>query len=139
MAEFRKQRLAEMTESEQVLSGLLRIKYQIQGYVASEGFDENRKFARFLEDYLIVTHKKQKELAEDLDIHPARLNRILKAKEKIGKSMAFRLEKHSGNLIPAILWWRLAQKEVDHEIQTDEIEKKKEGEKVKNVVYSTFV
>ncbi len=108
--EFRKKRLAEMTEEERLLSGLLRIKYQVKAYINTAGHDENRSLAKFLHDYLQVTGKKQKELAEDIDVHPTRISRILNGREKIGKSIAYRLEKHSGNLIPAIYWWCLAQK-----------------------------
>ena len=135
MAEFRKKRLMEMTGEEKVFSNLMRIKYQMQHYVGSPGYDDNRKFANFLEDYLIAVNRKQKEFAEDIDIHPARLSRIMNDKEKIGKSLAYRLEKHSGKLIPAILWWKLAQKEVEYEIQTDSVNREKEGKKVKNVVF----
>ncbi|HMQ61530.1 MAG TPA: helix-turn-helix domain-containing protein [Flavilitoribacter sp.] len=135
MAEFRKNRLMEMTGEEKVFSSLMRIKYQMQHYVRTPGYDGTRKFANFLEDYLIAVNRKQKEFAEDIDIHPARLSRILNDKEKIGKSLAYRLEKHSGELIPAILWWKLAQKEVEHEIQTDSVNREKEGKKVKNIVF----
>ena len=86
-------------------------------------------------EYLQVTNKKQKELASDIGIHPTRVSRILNGRERIGTSIAYRLEKHSGNLIPAILWWKLVQKEIEYEINTDEEERAKEELNVKNVVY----
>ncbi len=133
--EFRKKRLAGMSEEAKIFSGLLRIKYQIEDYVNSQGYEEGRELSKYLKEYLQVTNKKQKELAADIGIHPTRLSRILNGRERIGKSIAYRLEKHSGNLIPAILWWKLVQKEIENEINTDEEERAKEEMNVKNVVY----
>lgn len=133
--EFRRKRLLEMNEEAKIYSGLLRIKYQIEDYVNSQEYDEGKELSKYLTEYLQVTNKKQKELASDIDIHPTRLSRILNGRERIGKSIAYRLEKHSGNLIPAILWWKLVQKEIENEINTNEEERAKEELKVKNVVY----
>lgn len=85
--------------------------------------------------YIEVIDRKQKELAEEIDIHPSRLNRILKGKERIGKSIAYRLESHSGELIPAIYWWKLMQKEVEEEILTESQEREVERKHVKKVAY----
>ena len=49
--------------------------------------------------------------------------------------LAYRLEIHSGELIPAILWWKLVQKEIEQEIKEDTKERKKEKKNVKNIAY----
>ena len=104
-------------------------------YVTASDFSKQKSFGNFLKQYLKVVRRKQKELAEEIDIHPSRLNRIIKGKEKIGKSIAYRLERHSGEIIPAIFWWKLMQKEVEKEILTEEEERKKERKHVKKVAY----
>jgi plasmid maintenance system antidote protein VapI len=131
----RLRRLANRTPEEKILSGLLRIKYQMKDYIKQNQFDENKSVAHFLNEYLKVIDKKQKKLAEDIGVHVTRLSRILNEKEKLSLSIAYRLEAHSGDLIPAIMWWKLVQKEVEQEIKTDEEKRKKEKDKVKNIVY----
>lgn len=132
----RKKRLGKRTSEERIYSGLLRIKYQIKAYVSQPHYDEDQTSIYYLNEYLKVTNKKQKELAEDLGVHVTRLSRILNGKEKLSLSLAFRLEIHSGELIPAILWWKLVQKEIEEEINTNEGRKLEEKEKVKNIVFN---
>jgi len=133
--QLRMQRLKEMTDKEKVLSGLLSIKYRIKSYVEKRGDEKGKSFGQFLKEYIKVIGRNQKELAEEIDIHPSRLNRIIHGKEKIGKSIAYRLETHSGELIPAIYWWKLAQKEIEQEILTEKEERESEKKHVKNLAY----
>lgn len=134
-AEFRMKRRSEMTGKEKIFSGLLRIRYQMKSYIENKEYDEGQSVSKYLIDYSEVTGKNQKELAADIDVHPSRLSRILNGKERIGKSVAYRLEIHSGSLIPAILWWKLVQKEIEQEIKTEKEERRQEGKRVKNIVY----
>ena len=132
---FRMKRLEEMSNQDRVLSGLLSIKYQIKSYVTSLEFEESKSFGNFLLQYIELVDRKQKEFADDIDIHPSRLSRILKGKERIGKKLAYRLEQHSGEIIPAIFWWKLMQKEVEEEILTEKEARELEKSHVKNIVY----
>ena len=50
-------------------------------------------------------------------------------------SIAYRLEAHSGDLISAIMWWKVVQKEVEQEIRTDKEKREEEKKKVINVGY----
>ena len=98
---------------------------------------EDQAVAKYLNEYLNVVDKKQKELAEDIDLHVTRMSRILNGKERLSLSLAYRLEIHSGELIPAIIWWKLVQKEIEQEIKTNKEKRAIEKEKVKNVVYQS--
>ena len=133
--EFRKKLLEEKTTEDRIYSGLLRIKYQITGYLETAEFVPGKDVSFFLQEYLRVTHRKQKELADELNIHRTRLSRIVNRREKLSLPIAYRLEGHSGDLIPALLWWKLLQKEVEQEIRTDKKERKKEKDKLKKVAY----
>ena len=132
---LRMKRRNEMSEKDKILSGLLSIKYQIKSYVSSGDFITEKSFGNFLKQYLKIIGRKQKELAEEIDIHPSRINRIVRGKEKIGKSIAYRLESHSGEIIPAIFWWKLMQKEIEQELLSENKERKAERRHVKNIAY----
>ena len=134
---IRKKLLQEMSPEDKIYSGLLRLKYQIKDYLDNNVYDENKSVATFLKEYMKVLNKKQKDLSVDLDIHKTRVSRILNNRERISLQLAYRLEIHSGNLIPAILWWKLVQKEIEKEIKEDKKERKKEKRKVKNIVYTS--
>ncbi len=135
-AALRLQRRADMSEEERLLSALLGLKYQIRAYTAGDVFDASQSFANTLLAYLGLVNRNQKQFAADIDIHPSRLNRILKGKERIGKHLAFRLEKHSGYTIPAIYWWKLVQKEVEQEILTDAAVCESEQSRVSYTAYT---
>ncbi len=138
-AEFvrlRMQRRQAMSKQEKLLSNLLRLKYQLKTYLAEKEFKEENRLGEILKEYLQITERKQKELAKQIDIHPSRLNRIIKGKESLSKALAYRLEFHSGNTIPALYWWKLMQKEIEQEIRNEETERVAEQQYVNNVVLS---
>jgi len=133
---IRKKLLQEMSPQDKIYSGLLRLKYQINNYVENENFDPEKSISSYLREYMSIVKKKQKDLSVDLDIHKTRLSRILNNRERISLQLAYRLEIHSGDLIPAILWWKLVQKEIEEEIKEDKKERKKEKKRVKNIAVS---
>lgn len=133
--ELRKQRLLHRRPEEKMLSGLLRFKYELEDQVGRRDFDKEKGIPHFLSDYLNVTGRKQGELAEDIDLHPTRLSRILHGKEKLSLALAYRLEAHSGDTVPAILWWKLVQQEMEQEIKKDSDQKRQERRQVRRVVY----
>jgi len=126
---------AERTPEEVLLSELLSIKYRIEGSIQHKSFEFANTSGEFLQQYIQVIGKTQKELAEDISIHRSRLNRIIKGKDKISKSIAYRLEQHSGDIIPALYWWKLAQKEIEAEMRQETKEREIERKYVKNIVY----
>ncbi len=133
---IRKKSLEAMTPEDKVYAGLLRLKYTIESYIDNNIYEESKTVAIFLKEYMNILNKKQKDLATDLGIHKTRLSRILNGREKVSLQLAYRLEIHSGDLIPAILWWKLVQKEVEREIREDKKERKREKRNVRNIVYS---
>jgi len=48
--------------------------------------------------------------------------------------LTFRLEKHCGNLINALTWWRLASLKQESFIREDESLRKREGAQVTNAM-----
>lgn len=132
MKEIRFQKLRETTEEDRILADVMQLRFQIEDYVKNKAFSFNKTFGKFLEEYLRILKKSRKEIAEDLALHYTKLSRIINDKEEPNVELSYRLEKHSGNLIKAELWWKLAIKKQEFIISKDEVTRKVEQEKVKN-------
>lgn len=132
-AAWRKQRLAQRTPRQRLLAALLQLRYDIEAELSLP--QATRLVPHFLRAYLRAIGYTQQDLAQDLDVAPARLSRILHGKERLSLALAYRLERHSGELIPALLWWKLAQRAIEQEIMSDTDERAQEQQRVKRVVY----
>lgn len=132
MREIRMQKLREMTEGDRVLSDVMRLRFQMESYVIKSGFSFQKTFGKYLEEYIRILNRPRREIADDLSIHYTKLSRIINDKEEPNVELAYRLEKHSGNLIKAKLWWKLMIKKQEFIISQDEETRKEEQKKVKN-------
>lgn len=132
MKEIRMQKLGETTEQDRILSDVMRLRFQIESYVDESGFSFEKTFGKFLEEYIRILKKNRRQIADDLSIHYTKLSRIINDKEEPNVELTYRLEKHSGNLIKAKLWWKLIIKKQEFIIAQDEETRTKEQEKVKN-------
>lgn len=132
MKEFRMQQLRETTKEDQILSDVMRLRFQMEDYVNKQNFSFNKTFGKYLEEYLRIIKKSRKEIAEDLSIHYTKLSLFINDKEEPNIELSYRLEKHSGNLIKAELWWKLMLKKQEFIISKDEKTRKIEQQKVKN-------
>ena len=132
MQAFRIQMLKNRTEEQRIMSELLRLKYLMEDYIEIEPFSELKTFGKYLKEYVEVFKKNRKEIASDLNIHPTKLSRLINEKEEPNIELAYRLEKHSGNLIPALYWWKLTVKKQAYFIEKDEEKRKIEAAKVQN-------
>src|ERR1035437_282655 len=117
--ELRKRVQEQTTSKQKLLSHLLQLKYQIEDYSKNATYDANRSFGYFLREYLKPLNKKNKEFASDIDIDETELSQILNQHRKPADKFIIRLEIHSNKTIPAITWFRLLEKEKEHEILTD--------------------
>ena len=119
LAGHRAKRRAEMTEAEKLNLKLLQLKFRIEDYINGEEYKPQFTFGYFLEQYLQITNLKKKEFAMDIQIHETQLSQVLKNRREPNDSMMIRLELHSNNIIPAIDWFKLLEKEKGHQIKTD--------------------
>jgi plasmid maintenance system antidote protein VapI len=76
--------------------------------------------------------RSQKTFAEEIDVHPTKLSRIINGKENPNIELSYRLETHCGNIIPAVYWWRLHARRIEEDIRTNRIMRDEERHKVKN-------
>lgn len=131
---FRFKLLHEMTEEQRIYSDLLRFRYQMESYIKQEKFTQEKSFGKQLEEYARILKRTKKKLSEDLNIHSTRLSRIINDREEPNVELTYRLEKHSANLIPALVWWKLITKKQEFSISQDTKTRKKEAAMVTNAI-----
>ncbi len=132
MRALRMKMLREMTEKDRIFSDLMRLKLQMEDYTEEDAYAPAESFGHYLQEYLRIIGKTRKALAEDLSLHYSRLSRILNDKEEPNIEITYRLEKHSGELIPAVLWWKILAKRQEYLIRKDDDKRAEEAKKVKN-------
>ncbi len=127
LSEHRAMRRTEMTEEEKLHFKLFRLKFQLEDYLKEDQYNPQFTFGYFLEQYLQLTNRKKKEFAGDIQIHETLLSSILKNRREPNESFMIRLELHSNNMIPAIDWFKLLEKEKGHQINTNRSLRDKES------------
>jgi len=132
MKEIRFQKLREMTEEDRILSDIMRLRFNIENYLKTDSFSFEKTLGKYLEEYIRILKKSRREISEDLSVHYTKLSRIINDKEEPNIELTYRLDKHSGNLIKAKLWWRLIIKKQEFILSKDEDTRQKEEAKVKN-------
>ena len=128
---IRMERLKNMSESDILTANLIKIKLRIKDYFKRSKFEEKFSFSNQLKEYIKITKRSNKEIAENLNIHQTKLSRVINGKENPNVELMYRLEEHSGGELPAFYWWRLYSKELEHKIRTDLKKKLEEAKKVK--------
>lgn len=137
LSEFRRMRLLQLgkrTEEDLVYSDLMSLRIMIQEYLKRGEYGADKSFGSYLREYIRIVRRTKKEFSEDISIHNTRLSRILNEREEPNIELAYRLEEHSGHLIPALIWWKLIMKKQEYLIKQDREKRKEEGLKVKNAL-----
>jgi plasmid maintenance system antidote protein VapI len=130
MTLLRLQRLAAMSDNQKLQSDLLRLKFLMEDAIQQEIYAEKHSFSTFLQAYLKILNKKQVDFAAEISLHPTKLNQIINNKTMPNIPLMYRLEKHSGGLISALLWWRLLTKKMEADIKNDTTRRLLEAKKV---------
>ena len=107
-------------------------RFQIENYIKTDTFSFDKTYGKYLAEYIRILNKSRKEISEDLSVHYTKLSRIINDKEEPNIELSYRLEKHSGGLIKAELWWKLIAKKQAFIISKDEDTKRIEQGKVRN-------
>lgn len=127
LAAHREKRRAEMTGAEKLNIKLMQLKFQLEDYIKRDDYNPEFTFGYFLEQYLLLTNRKKKEFALDIQIHETQLSQMLKNRREPSESIMIRLELHSNNTIPAIDWFKLLEKEKGHQLKTNRSLRDKES------------
>ncbi|MBI4946042.1 MAG: helix-turn-helix domain-containing protein [Bacteroidetes bacterium] len=129
---MRKSIQEKLTPKQILLSRLMQLKYQIEDYSKNTTYNNAFSFGYFLRAYLKSLNKKNKDFANDIDIDETELSQILNQHRNPSEKVIIRLELHSNKAIPAITWYRLLEKEKEHEILTDTTLRRSESRHVRN-------
>ena len=130
---FRKNISDKQTEKNKRISLLLQLKFLIEDYLESNSFNKNLYFGYFLKEYITRLEKKNKEFAAEINVDPTELSQIINKHRKPTEKLIYRLEIHSNKNFPALMWFKILEKERAYELlhNRDMIENEKKHVKKK--------
>lgn len=132
LAEVRRKNRESLTENQKLYAKVLQLRFLMEDYAKSEEYDENRTFASFLKTYIKFSYKVQKKFAEDINLKQTELSLILNEHRLPNEKTIVRLEIHSDNVIPALSWYRVVEKQREYELEQDIKFKQEQKKFVKN-------
>ncbi|MHA8065776.1 hypothetical protein V7S76_03740 [Aquirufa sp. ROCK2-A2] len=132
LAEARRKNKEIITENQKLYAKVLQLRFLMEDYAKSEIFDQELSFASFLRKYIRLNYKVNKKFANDINLKEAELSLILNRHRLPNEKTIVRLELHSNSMIPAISWYRVLEKEKEHELQSNIAFKQKQNKHVKN-------
>lgn len=124
--------LKEMSDQQILHSELMRMKLFMKDYFKQNLYDSNFSFSEQLKKYIQLLKKTDSEFARDIDIHKTKLSRLLNNRENPNVELMYRLEIHSGKLIPANYWYKLHSQKLEQEIKSNQDIRNEEYKRVKN-------
>ena len=107
-------------------ANLLQLKIQIANHINDSTQKAAKTFGTFLKQYMECVNKRNSELASEIDIPPSELSQYINNHRKPPKHIMIRLELHSQNAIPAIDWYRLAERDVLYDLSTNKLLRKEQ-------------
>ena len=131
LAEARVRSRAKMTVENKLGLKLMQLRLQMEKYINTADFEIEKTFGYYLKEYLHLINVKRNVFAHDISIHETLLSQLINNKRSPNESIMIRLELHSNNAFPATVWYRVAEMERGHAIQTDKKLRQRERSKVK--------
>lgn len=128
----RRNQFENRTHGQKMYSKLLQLKFQLEDYIDSSQYVKALSFGFFLNEYVRRQDKKDKDFAVEVDVKPAVLSQYINNHRKPTDEFIIRLELHSNGMIPAINWFKVIQKDKEHEIMTNQKLREEESKHVKN-------
>lgn len=128
----RRNQFENRTHRQQMYSGLLQLKFQLEDYTDNSQYVEALSFGFFLNEYVSRQDKKDKDFAVEVGVKPTVLSQYINNHRKPTDEFIIRLELHSSGMIPAISWFKVVQKDKEHEIMTNQKLREEESKYVKN-------
>jgi hypothetical protein len=114
--QYRRELEANRTEKDRLIMKLLQLKFQIEDVIKSNAFDKEKHFGFFLKEYISCLEKKNKEFADEVDVDPTELSLFINRRRDPPEKFIIRLEIHSNKNFPAIMWYKLLEKEKEHKL-----------------------
>jgi plasmid maintenance system antidote protein VapI len=123
---------SEMTAKDRLTLKIMQFKFRIEDYLSSENFNPKLTFSFFLKEYVNLLNKKRKNFAQEIDIDETELSQLINRHRLPNENIIIRLEIHSNNSIPAIVWYKLIEREKEHSIRTNKTLRQHERQFVTN-------
>ena len=117
--EIRKKSLEKLDSDKILLSQMMRLKFKMSRYIASNNYDEIYTFSYFLKEYVSSLNMTKHAFSKEISLHNSQLSRLLHNKEEPNKNILIRLEIHSNKSIPAIIWFKILEKQKEVELIND--------------------
>jgi plasmid maintenance system antidote protein VapI len=114
--QYRKTFESRQTEKDKLVSKLLQLRFQMEDYIKNDTFTKTHDFSYFLKEYILRLQKKSKEFANEIDVDPTELSQIINQHRQPTEKLIIRLEIHSNKNFPALLWFKLIEKEKAYEL-----------------------
>ncbi len=133
-SDFRLQRLQQMNEQDRLYSRIMQLKYIIENYTQSSSYNSAFTFSYFLKEYIHSINKRNTDFSKEISLHVTKLSRLLNNKEIPNNKILVRLELHSNNIIQAVSWYRILEKQKELELMHDDKLRRTERKYVKSNV-----
>jgi plasmid maintenance system antidote protein VapI len=117
--EWRKGNETNRTTESKLKIQLLQLKFLMEDYIKQVDYKNDYNFSYFLKEYIIRLEKKNKDFAEEIDIDPTELSQIINKHRAPNEKLIIRLEIHSNRNFPAIMWFKLIEKEKVFQLEHD--------------------
>lgn len=132
LKESRRKNKTSVSDMQKVYANLLQLRFLMEDYIISKSYDQNLSFAYFLRMYIKLKYSLNKDFAKDIQLDETELSSILNKRRSPSDKTIIRLELHSNNVISAISWFKVLEKEKEHKFQTDKTIRHEEAKHVKN-------
>lgn len=109
--EWRRDNELKRSDKSRLIIKLLQLKFLMEDYVKTNDYKENYDFSYFLKEYIDKLDIKKKEFADQLDVDPTELSQVINKHRMPSEKFIIRLEIHSNKNFPAIIWFKIIEKE----------------------------
>jgi plasmid maintenance system antidote protein VapI len=114
---YRKKISDKQSEKSKLISQLLQLKFLIEDYLKGDTFNKEYHFGYFLKEYITRIEKKNNQFADEIDVKPTELSQVINKRRKPTEKLIFRLDIHSNKNFPALMWFKLLEKERAYELK----------------------
>lgn len=101
----------------------------MEDYIQNKEFNPDLTFGHFLKQYVNLLQIKRKDFADEISIDETLLSQFINMHSMSPEYIAVRL---SNNAIPATYWFKLVEKQREHELKTDKGLRRKGNKYVHN-------
>lgn len=115
--QYRRKVSNKHSEKTKLISQLLQLKFLIEDYLKSEKITKEYSFGYFLKEYISRQEKKNNQFADEINVDPAELSQVINKRRRPTEKLIFRLEIHSNRNFPALMWFKLLEKDRAYELK----------------------